>query len=206
MRDEEKLDLDLSNADLKVLIDTRAKEILAKRLASIDTQIEETLHKQIDTIIACTLGLENRYGQWSIDHCNGRKTAIAEEIGERVKVKLDECIPQWIEKYFLDPNKAAVLVAKWREPFIKEFSDQLGHQSRMIAYAEAERIATLEAANWIRQALTAEVAEATVEHESAVTTYGEDSTEAMDAAKRQLIATRASAAIAAAELVSGEAK
>ena len=93
------------------------------------------------------LGLDNRWGQWDIDHCNGRNSPITQYlstelelvVGERVREAVAEVVksdgPQMIKKI------RAGIQRELKDRYTRAIRDQVIEQTNRIVEAEAKEIA-----------------------------------------------------------------
>ena len=101
-------------AELRALYDDTMRLELSNRLARIEGIITEAVDKAAFEIIANALGMtrERWHGdRWQVDHCNGRRTAVAEELGKVAMAHVMKAFPQFIEgvsKKFPRSMKAAM--------------------------------------------------------------------------------------------------
>jgi hypothetical protein len=191
---ETETDEQVSAEDLKRVIEARGRKLLMERLANVERDIDATFSKVISDVILNLLGLtRSSFGRLEVDHCNGRQTAVANEIGALVKQHLDAQVPGWISKNLLGESH---FVEEMRKAFVQEFKGRMGHAIREEAQREAQSIAKLRAREWVRQAMAQEFAEAT----QAADTATPGTPAAKVAEKRLKLAEHAVAAITVPDL------
>jgi hypothetical protein len=79
-------------------LDDKTAAALQAAIDTLDERIDKIVNQRIEDIVGASLGFEFRWGRAEIDHCNGRKTAIANQIGELALKKINAHFDNWIEK------------------------------------------------------------------------------------------------------------
>ncbi len=109
-------DLKLSRKALAADVRERAERAMTAELNKFDTdmfakKIISDLNAQRDQVIWKILGLENRFGEWYVDHCNGRNSPITQYLTENIQPLIDA----WM-------REALVEVLKDKEAGIRKFA------------------------------------------------------------------------------------
>lgn len=89
------------------------------------------------------LGLDNRWGKWEVDHCNGRKSPV----GELIDAECTAMIQQWtneVIKEVLTDEMRLKTKAAIKKAFLGEISDRYNYKTREMVTRSAESlVATL---------------------------------------------------------------
>lgn len=135
--------------ELREQLDGLIKQKLQAAIDNIDHIAEQYMQRRIDQIIALTLGLSDRWGNLEMDHCNGRKTALANEIGERVLAAFNQSIPDWMDK-----NLKGELPKGWMKTIRAEYKEQFEYALRERTRDVARQQAWDNADGFVTAALT----------------------------------------------------
>lgn len=136
---------------------------MSKKKKPIDeykAQYDEALRKEIDTrmthmrelvdgvlsdaafeIIANAIGMtKDRWnrGQWTVDHCNGRRTAAANALGEHALEYVKSQLPDFVAQFANVPKKLSASMKK-------EYRDVYDRKLREVLTAHAEEQARKDA-------------------------------------------------------------
>jgi hypothetical protein len=133
-----------TSAQLKAELEARAAEQLEKSLEGVEYRVDEMVARRLNGIVLAALGMEERFGEVSVDHCNGRKTAIANRIGALAMERIGASFDKWLAQACL----AGKMPKGWRAAVRKEYEDAIEWQLRdrmkrhvqAIAEAEVERM------------------------------------------------------------------
>lgn len=122
---------------------------LQATIDTLDEKIDKIIDQRIEDIVGASLGFEFRWGKAEIDHCNGRKTAIANQIGARVLEKINAHFENWIEKAI---GKKA-LPKGWDASIRAEYDEQLKRALRDKMQNHVVEIVEKNAATLLEEAL-----------------------------------------------------
>lgn len=142
-RDQEKRrDLSKVSVDeLREELDLAIKQKLQAAIENMDGITEKYVSRHVDQIIALTFGLSDRWGHLEIDHCNGRKTELANEVGRMAFAHFNKLIPGWIEKN-IKQGVPKGWVKAMRDEYKGEYSRAINNRARDLAreraWADAE--------------------------------------------------------------------
>lgn len=131
--------------DLRAAHEARLRAIIAKMATkgNYENIVERIIEDSAYEIIANAIGLTRRDDNdtWEIDHCNGRKSAIAKEIGEYTMQLIRAAIPEFLQE-FKKPNKAiqAAIKREFDEIFDRQLRYELRDMAEKMAEAEAHRL------------------------------------------------------------------
>jgi len=104
---------------------------------AVDRVIEEAAMQ----IIYAALGIEKRYGQWEVDHANGRKTAIANALGEHAMSLIKSAMPAFIADFKVSQRELkAALKKEFNEQFDAHLERMVRERAREAAEVEATRL------------------------------------------------------------------
>ena len=118
-------------------IEKRTNEILEHRLENIEKDVNTRIDQVVNTIIANSLGFTDSWGRVEIDHCNGRRAAIANAIGEKALALVESRIPDWFEQTF--PN--GKIPREWMTSLKNELREQLGYKLMTATSWKADEMA-----------------------------------------------------------------
>lgn len=125
---------------LRMEIDEKAREILERRLLTIEQDVNKYIDSQLRRIVSCALGLDDRWGRVEVDHCNGRATEIANRLGQRAMTVIESKFNEWANS--LETDTVALENAKIAMK--KEYDEQLRDKLRTRIREWAQRAATSE--------------------------------------------------------------
>lgn len=112
----------LSVAQLQKMYEDALKEALIAKIERIPSEVEEIVKASINGILLNAIGMEKSYDGWRVDHCNGRRTAIGNEIGERARAQVEQLIPESMETILRTLTTKTVKEAikeEWKEQVYK---------------------------------------------------------------------------------------
>lgn len=133
---------------LKAEIDAAMTAKLEAYLTNIDDIAGRWLDRHFDQVVAKSIGMEDRWGRLEVDHCNGRATALANNLGDYVAARINQILPGWIEK-----NLKPGLPKGWKKAIQDEFDSQLEYQLRDRIRDAVRNLAAEQADNMAREAV-----------------------------------------------------
>lgn len=101
--------------DIKARYETELKAALTKYLeneSSAEEIVTKLLAKNQEEIILKLLGMNNTWGRWEIDNCNGRNPPISQYIESRARVSVEKFIDSQIGDLM---NNKIVLTADFKK-------------------------------------------------------------------------------------------
>lgn len=132
----------MSVEELRDELDKRLREALIEKIQTLDEVIENTIQHAATNIICNALGVTSDHwhdGRWEVDHCNGRKSAIAEELGALALKQIQTAIPDFITGIVGQDIK----MPQFRTALRKEYREQLAGRAyekmREFAKEQAEK-------------------------------------------------------------------
>lgn len=105
---------------LKAQFDAKLRAEIEHGLATLRPLVESTIARASNEIIANAIGVQqDRWHNdiWEVDHCNGRRTTIANELGAEAMKRVKEAVPGFIAEWVKTPNK------KLKAAMQREFED-----------------------------------------------------------------------------------
>lgn len=130
--------------ELRAAYDAALREEIERKLPRMADTVDAIIEEGAREIIFAALGIVKRYTEWEVDHCNGRKTAIANELGERARAHIKEHFPAVLAEFAKPPRNIAAAVRK-------EFAEQYEYHLTRAIREIAERKATEHAEELMRQ-------------------------------------------------------
>lgn len=130
--------------ELRVAYDAALREEIEHKLPRLADTVDAIIEEGAREIIFAALGITKRYGEWEVDHCNGRKTAIANELGERARAHIKENFPAVLAEFAKPPKNIVTAVRK-------EFAEQYEYHLTRVIRDLAQRAATEHAEELIEQ-------------------------------------------------------
>lgn len=109
-----------------------ASEWLAQ--ADVPSRVRQALDLNVKIIAASLLGFEHRWGEWEVDHCNGRSGESA--AGDYLREKCSEAIKEWLED--LGGNLPPLPMSA-KKSLVAAYHERLQHNVREILMARAKR-------------------------------------------------------------------
>lgn len=89
--------------------------------AELSREIIAQLNKDRHDVVWRLLGLENHWGKWEVDHCNGRKSPIVDMMTEAVQAEVKEWLNEAIQEV-IAANRDK-LKTQFRKALEKEFTE-----------------------------------------------------------------------------------
>jgi CobQ-like glutamine amidotransferase family enzyme len=104
---------------------------------SIRDMVTRTLDKRTEEIVAKLTGFNNHFGQWEVDHCNGR--AGQTPIGDFIKEIAAEAVATWLHGCMKRlPKLSASAVTALRKDYLETYRRTLADKLRKLAQEKAE--------------------------------------------------------------------
>lgn len=128
--------------ELREAYDAKLREEIEKGLPRVADRVDAMIDEGAREIIFAALGITKRWNEWEVDHCNGRKTAIANELGERAREHIKEHFPAVLAEFAKPPKNILAIVRK-------EFMEQYEYHLTRVVRDLAERAATEHASELI---------------------------------------------------------
>lgn len=117
--ESKKMKIEVSKAEFD-----RIEEVIASTTANFIKELPQLIEKRLQGAVAKILGFENSWGEWRIDHCNGRMSVMSEYIGQKAK----EAAQAAVSKLEFKPTKE--LQAAINKEFTDQFMDIIREQLR----------------------------------------------------------------------------
>lgn len=76
----EKLTVEVSQADFD-----KIEKVMADATAKFIEELPTMIQQRLQGAVAKILGFENSWGEWKVDHCNGRMSVMSEYIGNKAR-------------------------------------------------------------------------------------------------------------------------
>lgn len=86
------------------------------------------------------LGLENKWGKWEVDRCNGRTSPITEMLAAETRDGLSKFIQETAAKVVADLQRDDKYTERFRDAVMKELESNLEYQTRQAAANAAHLI------------------------------------------------------------------
>jgi BMFP domain-containing protein YqiC len=135
-------------AELREEIDAAMRKQLESYLANIDVIASKWLERHFNQIVANAVGMTDHWGRLEVDHCNGRATAIADNLGALAATRINEALPGWIEA-----NLKPGLPKGWKKAMQDEYNSQFEYQLRDRVRDAVRNMAAEQADNMAREAV-----------------------------------------------------
>jgi len=122
---------------LRAEYEAELRAMINQRLGNLESIVDNVIEKAAFEIVANAIGVKrDRWDDvWEVDHCNGRRSAVAEELGKRAMEQVRETIPTFVGQF---TKKRGMKIALQRE-----FDEQ--YERRLM---NAVREAAVEMANY----------------------------------------------------------
>ena len=119
--------------DVKKLAEKATKDWIVENTGDVKTLVYRILNKQVDSVIAKTLGFRKTYGEeWEVDYMNGRTDKSI--LGEFMRNEVGDAVNKWIrEQVGALPDLPKAAIASVRREYVDEYKDTLGRRVREIA-------------------------------------------------------------------------
>ena len=114
------------------LIETARDDWLHKTKASMRTTVQEKLDAHLHEIISKLLGFDNRWGgSWEIDHCNGRKSSIADEIVAEVQPAVHDHVLAALKNWKPSAAQKKAIVTDYEHEFKRKVREAVAERARV---------------------------------------------------------------------------
>jgi|WetSurSiteA1Bulk_404760.scaffolds.fasta_scaffold11078_8 hypothetical protein len=119
--------------------DNFSKKWVIERQINLKEHVYKVLDAQLQTIILKVLGLNDHWGKWEVDHCNGRSGNST--IGDYIKETAKDHVASWVKKAIGKlPSIPTDAVKSIRKDFVENVLRELYNIARDGAMTEATRI------------------------------------------------------------------
>lgn len=98
-------------------------------LSNVAESVNRILNDALTEVIAKTLGLDNHWGDWEIDHCNGRNGIFTTTIREQAQSRVTELIADAIGTFELNTQQKQAVRKEYREAMMRALADTARHQA-----------------------------------------------------------------------------
>lgn len=61
------------------------EKVMAEATAKFIAELPTLVHRRLEGAVAKVLGFDNGWGEWKIDHCNGRMSTMSDFIGSKAR-------------------------------------------------------------------------------------------------------------------------
>ena len=126
---------------LKAEYDKKLRSEIESRLQNLRGLVDSTIAASANEIIANAIGIQKHSwrDQWEVDHCNGRRTSIANELGAEAMRQVKAAVPGFAAEWVKKPNK------KMQEAMRREFEDAYERKFLEVVEEAAEEMARKDA-------------------------------------------------------------
>jgi DNA-binding TFAR19-related protein (PDSD5 family) len=129
--------------EMREAYDAKLREEIEKGLPRVKDRVDAMIDEGAREIIFAALGITKRWNEWEVDHCNGRKSAIANELGEQARKRIKEHFPAVLAEFAKPPKNIVATIRK-------EFAEQYEYQLIRLVRAQAESVAAEHAEELIK--------------------------------------------------------
>lgn len=104
--------------------DEALRDELQRGLKKLPELVTDMVNKGAEEIILNSIGMTHRWHgeHWEVDHCNGRRTELANEIGKLARAQVETLIQSMSDKFV--PSKSM------KDALMKEYVDHYLHEAR----------------------------------------------------------------------------
>ena len=98
-------------------------------MSAVTMEVVRDLNASKREVTLKLLGLDNRWGKWEVDHCNGRKSPV----GELIDDACTELITQWVNdtiEEVLTTEMRLKTKKHIKDAFLKEIADRNSYKTR----------------------------------------------------------------------------
>lgn len=135
--------------EIRKEIDDRTLEKLESILVNLDERVSSAVDRAINQIIANALGMSHSWGRWEVDNCNGRKTEIANKIGQLAMARVKDSFDKWLSEVSPDGK----MPTGWKKSVKEEYDDQLTRKLREVIRKHVDSVSTTEAEKLVSAAM-----------------------------------------------------
>ena len=149
--------------------------LIASLRTKAEDAVSESLRKQLDTglftkemlrelkerqgdVVWKLLGLDNRWGKWEVDHCNGRTSPITNYLTEATRGVVESWINEAVTEVLTENGEKLRALAK--KAVQKEVRENLERRIQRHAYEVMDKRAAAIASEIVEQAMSEVRAEA----------------------------------------------
>jgi hypothetical protein len=120
------------------------REAVDVRMGDLKGTIDAALENATTEILSQAIGIRRSSWdrrKWEVDHCNGRKTAILNELGDYAMEKVKAAIPDFIEKLATKPTAlTTALRDEYQRAYNRHLLAALRETAERRAIEDAERL------------------------------------------------------------------
>jgi hypothetical protein len=128
--------------ELRERYEQELRNAILQRMDSIATLVDQSIQMAADEIIANAIGIKrDRWDRcWEIDRCNGRRSAIAEEIGAVALAQVKAAIPDFVQKFVVKAEITKAIKIEYRAEYDRYMRRAIADAAHDAAKADAESI------------------------------------------------------------------
>lgn len=136
----------MTTQELREELDRQLKKKLIKEIEKLDDYVSTLVEQHAVEILRSAVGIRSDWeGRWEVDHTNGRRSAVADELGNHAMTLVRLAIPEFVEKFVGDHKFSA----KFKRAARREFKEQVSRKM----YEEMREWAEKESASYAAQLL-----------------------------------------------------
>lgn len=141
----------MTTPELRAELETETRKHLLRELDNLPDVIHRIVTENAEAIILAHLGVKrSTWDGWEADHCNGRRTELANSMGAEAVKTIRAALPQFIsqlaESSPLNKGIHKAARAEYKEQFSRILRDEINRVAQERA-AEMARIAVEDAAS-----------------------------------------------------------
>lgn len=115
----------MSLGELKKELEARARAALLEEIEKINITVVTLVQQNARDIIANALGFSSTWGRWEVDHCNDRKSAIANALGQAALSQIQLALPDFIAEMKTDITKEDFMKSAGRRDYADQYRRRL---------------------------------------------------------------------------------
>jgi hypothetical protein len=124
--------------DLAVEYQKQLRAALMTAIEQLPKVTQDLLEEGKVQVLANALGVKRDWGgRWEVDHCNGRRSALANELGETVMVDIKKAIPDFVTKFAAKLPKG--LQKELEQEYVHAYAREMRTAIRQLALEDARR-------------------------------------------------------------------
>lgn len=98
--------------------------------------VREILARKREEIVVKLLGFDSRWGEWDLDHCNGRSGDSA--AGDYLRSRAGQAVKAWLDEQAGDlPELPKRAIDSLRREYLAAYESELGRALRQLAQSRA---------------------------------------------------------------------
>ena len=110
-------------------------------MEAVTKEVIQDLNASKREVTLKLLGMDNRWGKWEVDHCNGRKSPIGDIVNAECSAMVTQWVNDTIKEVLTDEMRLKTKVAI-KKAFIAEITDRQSYHSRKMVSDRVEDIVT----------------------------------------------------------------